>query len=234
MTGTPVRVLLTRHGETVSNCEGRWQGQSDSPLTERGLAQAHELARALASEPLTAIYSSDLPRAFSTAQIVAEPHGLPVSGVSALREIATGQWTGRRGADVAEEQPDFMAVWRSEPWRLRLPGGETLAETQERALAFLHQTLPAHVGQTVLVVTHGTSGQCILAHALGRSIQDLWLPERFDNCQIARLTWSPESGFEVDDLCDVRHLAEVGSLRGWRVVDAAPSPEPEHTGSRQP
>jgi probable phosphoglycerate mutase len=62
MGGTPVRILLVRHGETVYNVEGRWQGQSDSPLTERGRAQARELARALADEPITAVYSSDLPR----------------------------------------------------------------------------------------------------------------------------------------------------------------------------
>src|SRR5437879_13343918 len=65
--GTPVRILLVRHGETVFNVEGRWQGQSDSPLTERGLAQARELARALAEVSIAAIYSSDLGRAIDTA-----------------------------------------------------------------------------------------------------------------------------------------------------------------------
>jgi len=62
MTGTPVRVLLARHGETVFNVEGRWQGQSDSALTERGLAQARQLAAALADEPVATVYSSDLGR----------------------------------------------------------------------------------------------------------------------------------------------------------------------------
>src|SRR5437660_8866268 len=90
--GTAVRILLARHGETVFNVEGRWQGQADSPLTERGLAQARELARALAHEPIAAIYSSDLGRAFLTAAEVATPHGLQVIADRRLREIDTGEW----------------------------------------------------------------------------------------------------------------------------------------------
>ena len=67
MTGTPVRILLARHGETVFNVERRYQGQSDSPLTERGVEQARQLARMLRDEPVGAVYSSDLGRALETA-----------------------------------------------------------------------------------------------------------------------------------------------------------------------
>src|SRR5918911_3955609 len=100
MGGTPVRILLARHGETVFNVEGRWQGQSDSPLTERGLAQARELARALADEPIAAVYSSDLGRAFTTAAQVARPHGLTGIPEERLRERGLGRLTGRLGAGI--------------------------------------------------------------------------------------------------------------------------------------
>src|SRR5579859_4006676 len=100
MGGTPVRILLARHGETVFNVEGRWQGQSDSPLTERGLLQARELGRALSAEPIVAVYSSDLGRALQTAAEVAAPHGLEVLGDRRLREIATGKWTGKSRAEI--------------------------------------------------------------------------------------------------------------------------------------
>src|SRR6202011_4991037 len=97
MPGTPVRLLLVRHGETEFNVSGRWQGQGNSPLTERGLAQARELGRALAPESIAAVYSSDLGRAVQTAQEVAVLHGLEVQVDPHLREFDVGGWTGKSG-----------------------------------------------------------------------------------------------------------------------------------------
>src|SRR5919205_2995063 len=220
MAGTPVRVLLARHGETVSNVEGRWQGQTDSPLTERGLAQARELARALADEPISAVYASDLGRAFTTAAEVARPHGLTVVAEEHLRELDVGRWTGRLGSEIRESEPDLMALWRDHPSELHIPDGETLAEAQQRALEFLREMLPRHAGQTVVVITHGALTQCILVAGMGRPLSDLWLKERIQNCQISRLEWTPDAGLDLIELADVRHLADVGSLTIWRVADA--------------
>src|SRR5436305_6369838 len=98
--GTAVRILLARHGETVSNVERRWQGQADSPLTERGLAQARELARALTDAPIQSVYSIDLVRAFQTAAAIAAPHGLTVQPDQRLREFNTGGWTGKTHDEI--------------------------------------------------------------------------------------------------------------------------------------
>ena len=80
-------ILLARHGETDWNRENRFQGHADPPLNETGRAQAAELAAALIAEPLAAVYSSPLRRAFETAQILAAPHGLEPVPVDALREV---------------------------------------------------------------------------------------------------------------------------------------------------
>jgi 2,3-bisphosphoglycerate-dependent phosphoglycerate mutase len=224
MAGTPVRVLLARHGETVSNVEGRWQGQTDSPLTERGLAQARELARALANEPLAAIYTSDLGRAFNTAQEVARLQHLEVTKEPRLRELDVGRWTGRLGAEIRESEPDLIALWRERPADLQIPGGETLAQAQQRALAVIDESLPRHQGQTVVIITHGALTQCLLVAGMGRPLADLWLKERIQNCQISRLEWTAETGLKLVELADVRHLSEVGSLTVWRVADARYAP----------
>jgi broad specificity phosphatase PhoE len=219
--GTPVRILLARHGETVFNVEGRWQGQSDSPLTERGLAQARELARALADEPIAAVYSSDLGRAVDTAAEVAKRHHLAVTTDERLREIDTGAWTGKGRAEITAEFPGGLEAWATQPTSMRLPNGETLFEAQTRALAFFAQRMPAHAAQTVVVISHGAIGQTILVNAMGGTVEDLWLEQRVDNCQISRLEWTPSHGLKLIELSDVRHLEDVGSLRGWRTTDAA-------------
>ena len=218
--GTPVRILLARHGETIFNVEGRWQGQSDSPLTERGLAQARELARALADEPIAAVYSSDLGRAVDTAAEVAKRHHLPVTTDERLREIDTGAWTGKGRAEITAEFPGGLEAWATQPTSMRLPHGETLFEAQTRALAFFAQRMPAHAAQSVVVISHGAIGQTVLVNAMGGTVEDLWLEQRVDNCQISRLEWTVEDGLKLIELSDVRHLEEVGSLRVWR-TDAA-------------
>jgi broad specificity phosphatase PhoE len=72
-----------------------------------------------------------------------------------------------------------------------------------------------------VVICHGALTQAILVNAMGGSIEDLWLKERIDNCQISRLDWTAADGLKLIELCDVRHLADVGSLRGWRTTDVA-------------
>jgi broad specificity phosphatase PhoE len=219
MGGTPVRILLVRHGETVYNVEGRWQGQSDSPLTERGRAQARELGRALAAEPITAVYSSDLGRASYTAAEVAAVHQLEVVPDPRLREIHTGEWTGKAREEIDARWPGGLRAWATSPSRYVLPGGESIQAAQERGLTFFAERMPAHAGQTVVVISHGAVGQAILVNAMGQGVDDLWLKDRVDNCQISRLEWTPEGGLELIELSDVRHLEDIGSLRGWRTTD---------------
>lgn len=225
-------MLLVRHGETEWNVQGRWQGHSDSELTERGVRQAKNLAEALAEEEMAAVYCSDLRRAQRTAEIVATAHGLAPVADHRLREVDTGDWTGHLASDLEKSHPREMAAWRTAPASLdRLPGGEGLAEVQRRLVACLIERLPPHAGQAVLVVTHGAAAQCILARALGRPLSDLWLKEgRVDNCQISRLEWTAEHGLRVVELADARHLAEVGGLQGWGVL--GDRDQPVETASR--
>ena len=226
MGGTPVRILLSRHGETVYNVEGRWQGQSDSPLTERGRAQAHELARALSGEPVKAVYTSDLGRAYSTAAIVAASHGLDVIRDERLREIHVGAWSGLGRAQIDKAFPGGLRAWATTPAHYVVPGGEAIHAVEARALDFFRECMPGHAGETVVVVSHGALCQVILVNAMGGSVKDLWLKERMDNCQISRLEWTAEDGLRLIELSDVRHLEDVGSLRNWRTTDS-PTAEPD-------
>jgi broad specificity phosphatase PhoE len=232
MIGTSVRIFLTRHGETEWNVEGRWQGQSNSRLTQRGVEQARKLAEALADEPLAAVYSSDLGRALETARYVAAPHGLEPIPDRRLREMDTGLWTARLGAEIRAECPAEMETWKLRPWAHRMPRGETLAEVQRRGLAFFEDRVPRYPGEAIAVISHGAVTQTVLAHAMRRPLTDLWLG-RFENCQISRLEWTPAAGLKLVELCDVRHLEGVGALKGWRTVDADAA-EGEMSGPARP
>jgi broad specificity phosphatase PhoE len=86
------QLCLIRHGQTDWNLEGRYQGQSDVPLNQTGLAQAQSLAEQLKGQTFAAIYSSDLMRARQTAEPCAKMLGMTIQAEAHLREIDQGEW----------------------------------------------------------------------------------------------------------------------------------------------
>ncbi|MFZ1880653.1 MAG: histidine phosphatase family protein [Gaiellaceae bacterium] len=137
-------ILLARHGETDWNREGRWQGWADPPLNETGRLQARALAEQLRELPFDAVYSSDLRRAFETAEIVASPHHLPVVADAGLREIDVGSWSGLTRAELEERFPNGDR-----------PDGETRDQHAARVLAAVERIARAHAHERILLVTHG-------------------------------------------------------------------------------
>jgi probable phosphoglycerate mutase len=159
-------ILLARHGETDWNRENRFQGHADPPLNETGRAQAAQLATALAAEPLAAVYSSPLRRAFETAQILAAPHGLEPVPVDALREVDVGSWEGLTRAEIEERFPEQFARWRD--YEAGWEDGESYEEMSRRVIAGLLELATAHEGERILAVSHG--GPVRAAYALADGI----------------------------------------------------------------
>jgi broad specificity phosphatase PhoE len=145
-------ILLARHGETDWNRDGRWQGWADPPLNETGRAQARELADQLRTTPFDAVYSSDLRRAFQTAEILAHSHNVEVVADPGLREIDIGSWSGLTRAEIDER---FGGV---------LVDGESREHHQARVLAAVERIARAHTGERVLVVTHGGTMRALHDH----------------------------------------------------------------------
>lgn len=100
MTPTADRVFLARHGRTALNAQGRLRGLSDPPLDEVGIAEAAQLAKALAPKHPTAIICSPLERAVATAQAIGETSGAPVSVDVRLNDRDYGPLTGHLRAEV--------------------------------------------------------------------------------------------------------------------------------------
>lgn len=148
------RLVLVRHGETDWNVEGRYQGQADPPLNERGKAQARQVAEALRPIGIDVIYSSPLRRAWQTAEIIAQTLGVPLFAEPRLMEIHQGDWQGRLRAEIAAKYPELFQRWLTDPWHVTPPGGESLQQVQARVYAAVDEILARHRGQTVALVTH--------------------------------------------------------------------------------
>jgi 2,3-bisphosphoglycerate-dependent phosphoglycerate mutase len=161
------RILLVRHGETDWNAAGRIQGHSDTPLNAAGRLQARRAAQRLAREPIRALYSSDLARAFETATIIGAPLGLTVVASPQLRERRYGEWEGLTAAEIQAHYPEQFAIWRARSTDFAPPQGETRNEILTRALAELQTIARRHVREMVAVVSHGGLCYVLINHILG-------------------------------------------------------------------
>jgi len=119
------RILLVRHGQSEWNLTGRWQGQTDPPLTDLGRGQAATAARSLGT--VDAIWSSDLQRAAETATIISNELGVgPVVLDDDLRERNAGEWEGLTRAQIDEQYPGYLEPIEGtsgEGWVPRRPPG---------------------------------------------------------------------------------------------------------------
>jgi len=161
-------LILVRHGETESNRERLALGREDVPLNERGSRQAAALAASLAGVPVAAIYASPLCRAVETARPLAEALGLEVQVDEDLIEMAVGVLEGLSPQEMLERYGDFLRKWFStQAGSLRMPGGESLQDVQDRAWAAIERLRERHLEETVVVVTHNFTIHAILCRVLG-------------------------------------------------------------------
>ena len=130
-----MRLLLLRHGQTDWNLVPRFQGHTDTELNEKGRTQAAALARVLVREPIKAVYASPLKRAFVTAGLVAAEHGLTVRPDPGLKELHHGDLEGHQPDELRRRWSDIMTRWYSGDVAMRLPGGESMQDLQDRAWA---------------------------------------------------------------------------------------------------
>lgn len=163
-------LVLLRHGETDHNAGLRMQGQLDTPLNDRGRAQAAAAGPVVAARDPWLVVSSDLDRAASTAAAVVAAGGAPLRHDPRLRETHLGGWQGRTHGEIDTDEPGALARWRAEP-TFRPPGGETKVEVAGRGRAALLDALaeaPDDVGARPLVlVAHGGLIAALTAHLLG-------------------------------------------------------------------
>ena len=202
----PTRVLAMRHGETAWNVDTRIQGSLDIGLNEKGRSQAERLGAALQDEPIAAIYSSDLWRAYDTALAISKATGVNIITDEGLRERGFGIFEGKTFDEVQAHWPEQALRWRQRDPDFCPEGGESLTMFRDRILSASQALTARHPGEQIAIVAHGGVMDVLYRAATGQSIQATrtWA---LGNAVINRLLWTPTT-FTLVGWNDTQHLDE--------------------------
>jgi len=199
-----MRLILVRHGETRWNKEGRFQGQSEIELNDKGLDQAQKVARALPKLRPTALYSSPLPRTLMTASAISKCLSVPLITKDELKEVNLGELEGITGQEMRSKYADIYAAWREDPTDVAFPAGESIRQLQTRAWQTIKQLEKTHPDDTVVVVSHNFAIRSILCGFLGLPLS-MFHRLRVDLASISVVHANPAS-YQVLSINDRSHL----------------------------
>ncbi|KAK7331111.1 hypothetical protein VNO77_25325 [Canavalia gladiata] len=205
-------IVVVRHGETAWNASAKIQGHLDVELNETGRQQAAAVGDRLSREPkVSVIYSSDLQRAFETAQIIASKcGGIEVVKDSDLRERHLGDLQGHVFHEIAKTNPTAYKAFVSKNEDQEIPGGgESLVQLFDRSTSALLRIGLKHKGERVLVVTHGGFIRALYkwARPNGRPAGNVL------NTCISVFHLYGEDKWTLKVWGDVSHLSETGFLQ---------------------
>ena len=202
-----VRICFIRHGETDWNVAKRIQGQTDIPMNETGHSQALAMAFNAAHYNFSAIYSSDLGRAYHTAQMVASRRGLDVITKPLLRERHYGIFQGITAGEGAKRHPEAHAHYMSRNLDYDFETGESLNRFAQRVEMAIDDLTRHHAGQVIAAISHAGVLDIVYRKATGRPLhtaRDFVIP----NCALNWFRFDGRSWhLEVWD--DHHHLAKV-------------------------
>lgn len=231
-----IEITLVRHGETVANEDGVWQGQSDSPITDRGTAQLKQLEERTNGRHYDLVVASDLDRTLTSVEALNRPFETD----PAWREIDIGTWEGFTRTEVAAmfgESRSALAVDHA----TKMGGAESFLDVGERvdlAVSSLLERLGD--GERALVMTHGGVIHAIVGGVfgfrgrawpspIGRLVNTSMTTLRYDDDGLLRLV-AYNDGSHVDAVPSgdervvvVRHARTTANVEGrWHGITDSP------------
>jgi len=198
------QICLVRHGETEWNAERRIQGQIDIGLNETGQRQAVAAGRWLKSAGIVALYSSDLKRAWTTAQAIGAELGLVPTSVPEMRERRYGIFEGLTYDEAKAVHPDGYAAFEGRNADYAFENGESLLTMFARVTGKLEALAARHPGEIIAIVLHGGVLDIINRFVRGNALEaprDFLIPNAGINW-IATVDgeWSLKTWGETDHL----------------------------------
>ncbi len=150
------KIYLIRHGESLGNVSGKFNGITDLVLTEKGERQAICLQEMFSKIPYDTIYASPLLRAFQTAKIAINNDDKTIKLDKRLQEINGGLWEQEKWEDIPTKWPQAFINWTTKPEKLQMPEGESMEEFNNRCVQVFTEIISNHNNETIIVFSHGT------------------------------------------------------------------------------
>jgi alpha-ribazole phosphatase len=197
------RLLLIRHGQTKLHQADRFWGRTDVELSDIGKRQAEQLRDRLAPEKISAIYSSTLSRARTTAEVIASWHKVRVVPCEELCECSFGYVEGLTFGEISKKFPELareLGDWKT----VVFPGGESLEQLDKRVQSFLGKLKQLKQESTIGIVAHDGPLRLIICHLLGLEIRH-WFQIRVDHASLSIVETYPQ-GTVLSLLNDVSHI----------------------------
>ena len=200
-------IYFCRHGEALGNVKFTFQGSTDNPLTDNGREQCRLLAKRLQDTHLDAIYTSPLSRAWETARLINEYHGVHIYIDTAFQEICCGAMENTDMLDLHDNFPQAMYWWDNEPWNFKAPmGDDTMAKRFEAMETGLRRLVRNHPGQTLLISSHGGELRMFNCIAQGLDITHLGEMGWGDNTCLSRAEFEDDFSSRLVMKNDVSHV----------------------------
>lgn len=166
-----LKIYITRHSKTIWNEEKRLQGRQDSPLTQKGIENAQALKKYIQNIHFDYIFSSPIPRAYHTAEIVFENQNI-IKDIR-LSEMNFGDFEGRKIADILKTDYElYHQLWHEPENFTYIPHGESYDQVIERVRLFLNDLEKLPDQSQIMIVTHGMYFIVLLATMLGLEKKD--------------------------------------------------------------
>ncbi|MDP3026715.1 MAG: histidine phosphatase family protein [Nanoarchaeota archaeon] len=196
-----MEIILTRHGETIENIEGRFQGQLPGKLSKKGEDQAKKLAIRLKDEKFDYILSSDLTRCADTAKEIRKFHqNTPIEFTKELRERNLGELEGVRKSDLGLDPNKLVAG------TIESKKGETQKEMFNRAKKFINKLLKRFPGKKILIVGHNGINKALTANILNKTFKDYEEIEPQLNCAVSIFSLNENNPAEIKLWNCIKHL----------------------------
>ncbi len=202
-------LIFLRHGQSEGNKLKTFNGSLDFPLTEIGNLQAEKSAEFLDKYKIDYIYSSDLKRAYQTAEQTAKRQNLPIIKSKNLREIHGGDFEGIKFDEISLKFPKEFDLWVNDMGNCVCPKGESIKELFERVKNEVNEIARKHTGKTVLIATHATPIRAMSTLWLKKNIEDIRDVDWVKNASVTVVNYDDIENPEVLLYDEHKHLNDI-------------------------
>ena len=176
-----LKLYIVRHGETEWNVIKRFQGQLNTPLTEKGMEKLRKTGKKLENVLFDEVYTSELGRTVASAEIILNENNgyknnkLELQKLAELNEVYFGVWQGLTYEEVFLKYPEEANnyFYNVKNYKAENVEAEKLEDALERFLKGINKILDSHESGNILVVTHGTVFEMFMNYVANNSIFDI-------------------------------------------------------------